>query len=431
MNYRGFITLLAILAIPKFGMADTVPTKGLSYDLKTAAACASDSPASGKFDLYEVGLFVTPKHPGVLGQLNDAQFKGSADGSQYTIQGTVSGINNINRVMSLTFDSNGTTIVLRNSQYTDAFCPVSGGKFSCSYAKSDNPGLSDSSKIMLLIYTVDGSLVVFNKTMMTKTVDVASQPATGAIQLSDRCVDLTLPSTSAATNQLTAVTFNRATTSDGSDVYLLNATFNAFVNGISVGQAGELVAVDNTTGKILTPKNTTMNNQPKCMPAMTGNVAHFNCIYPTGLNKISSNSQIYMMVLLPSTLTLYNTKVMTLADFATPAPAPTPPPQPAATCQAPTPVLGLDGSCTVSCGPNQTEDKPTASCKCSDGFTLDPQTKNACMAATPDASAAALPSFGHHCSLNPNATPNSQPQTILALLLMSMIAARAWHYSKN
>lgn len=305
MNYRGFMTLLAILAIPKFGMADTVPAKGLSYDLKAAAACASDSPTNGKYDLY-------------------------------------------------------------------------------------------------------------------------------AVQLADRCVDFTLPSTSAASNQLTAVTFNRATTSDGNDVYILNATFNAFVNGVSLGQAGELVAFDGATGQTFTPKNTTMNNQPKCMPSMTGNVAHFNCIYPMSLNKISNDSKIHMMVLLPGAVTLYNPKVMTLADFATPAPAAsTSAPQPATTCQAPTPVLGLDGSCAVSCGPNQTEDKTTASCKCSDGFTLDPQTKNACIAATPDANAPASPMYGHHCSLNPNATPNSQPQTILALLLLTVIAARAWHYSKN
>lgn len=164
----------------------------------------------------------------------------------------------------------------------------------------------------------------------------------------------TEPTHKGVLNQLKDVTFIHTTATDLDDVYVLKATFNSLYNGTSYGQATELMAMDIATGQILTPKNITTTGEHKCLPAITGNNAKFQCVYRSKDNKITDASKIYLFIFLPDSLILFNPKLLEPKDFIPPAPTP-PAPQP------------------LQCGNHQ--EILNGKCVCSSGFILDPKTK--------------------------------------------------------
>lgn len=400
MGLREFIILLSILVIPNFGWADSVPSTGPSYDLKTANTCAA-------YDLVEMSFLSPIKYPGVLGHLSNIQFASSVSG-QYTVQGTIDSSYSINKVMIFASDATGASEALQNAQYNNALCPVSGNSFSCTYSTSDNPKLSDTSKLLIIFYTTNTDVSLVNKDSISKSTTPQAQMV---VKLPDRCLDLNVADSSPIISQLSNLKFARTTTNDMDNVYVLQASFDSFYKGTSIGQASELVAVDSATGQVLVPKNISMTGEHRCIPKFTGNVANFNCQYQLKISKITDDSQIRILVTLPNSVTLFNPKLLVAKDLVPPPVINPPTPQPD----------------VVTCGANETPNADNSSCVCNDNFILDTKT-NTCVSANISTAPAMA---GNNCTLDPNATPDSQPQTILALLLMAVVAARACHYSKN
>jgi hypothetical protein len=235
-------------------------------------------------------------------------------------------------------------------------------------------------------------------------------------------------------NQLKDVTLVRGTSTDLQDIYTLKATFKAGYQGKSYGQAQQLTALDTSTGTTIgmVPKNITSAGVHKCTPAISGETATFTCIYKVSENKTLPAGKLYLLVALPNSLTLTTTSVVDPKDFAvTESETPMPPAPPATpVCKDTLPVLMVDGTCGGGCGGN--EDMKEMKCVCKAGFSVDATTK-ACMPAA-NANNALQPAgspTGNNCGLNPLATTHGEVKTILALLLLSMLAARACHSSRH
>lgn len=229
-------------------------------------------------------------------------------------------------------------------------------------------------------------------------------------------------------NQLKDVTLVRITNSAGEDIYTLKGTFNATYNGATLGQAQELTVWDiSTTGGApipMIPKSITS----KCVPALSGDTATFTCFYRVSENPTLKTGKLTLFIQLKD-LVLFTPDTVNAADFVVaPVEPPTPPVKPpVSSCKDPTPVLMVNGNCGASCGDN--EELKDAKCACKIGFSVD-ATAKAC-APTPDLSPTPPAYGGHSCSLNPLATASGELNTILALLLCSMVAARACYSSKN
>lgn len=202
-------------------------------------------------------------------------------------------------------------------------------------------------------------------------------------------------------NQLKDVTLVRGTSSDGHDTYTLKATFKASYNGKNYGQASELSAVDTSTGTAvkLVPRNTTATGEHLCMPVVSGDTAKFSCIYRVSENATLPTGTLYLSLTIPKVMTLTTATTVDAKDFEAKEAPPPPPPPPAPACKDPTPILLPSGACGV-----------------------DPNTNVLPASGGPT---------GNNCSLNPLATSGAEIKTILALLLCTMLAARACHSSRN